>query len=511
LARRPLHPTWTWGGWIAAAIAAATCAFFARYGLMDDAFISFRYARNLLDGQGLVFNPGERVEGYSNLTWVLLIAAAMRVGFDPVVMAKVFGALFATLTVFLLARPLSSGDDRLLRRAGPLAAAFLALNASVAMWAVHGLETALYAVLILLGVREDASAHARGTVPRASGLVYAVASLTRPEAPVVAVMSGAFGIATNRSAWFSRNGLRWLGSFAAVVAAHLAWRYGYYGDVVSNVAHAKVPLGLGILVRGAGYVAQALEPPLLLPWALAAAAIILRGRRREVLFLAAVLIAMVAAVIAEGGDGFQGFRFLVPVFPVLYLLAAIGFLGAYDRCPKGAARAGLIAVCLVGAATHGWALFGPAHREAMLGGGFTDDLREVGLALRRLLPPHATIALNPAGAVPYYSGLRAIDMLGLNDRHIARVPVSKPGTGQAGHEKGDGAYVLTRRPDALLMGNVHIVDSYAQARAVTRVAAVNRSEHELIGQPDLLRLYERAFLQLADGRWLVYLRRRSGT
>ena len=43
--------------------------------LCDDAFISFRYARNLLEGHGLVFNPGERVEGYTNLLWVLELAA----------------------------------------------------------------------------------------------------------------------------------------------------------------------------------------------------------------------------------------------------------------------------------------------------------------------------------------------------------------------------------------------------------------------------------------------------
>jgi hypothetical protein len=97
-----------------------------------------------------------------------------------------------------------------------------------------------------------------------------------------------------------------------------------------------------------------------------------------------------------------------------------------------------------------------------------------------------------------------------NDRHIARVAVAEPGTGQAGHEKGDGAYVLARRPDAILVGNVHIADSYAQAFAAVRVRAHNRSERELINHPDLLRHYERAFLPLADGRWLVYLSRRAG-
>ena len=41
----------------------------------DDAFISFRYARNLLEGHGLVYNPGEYVESYSNFLWVLELTA----------------------------------------------------------------------------------------------------------------------------------------------------------------------------------------------------------------------------------------------------------------------------------------------------------------------------------------------------------------------------------------------------------------------------------------------------
>ena len=43
--------------------------------LTDDAFISFRYVRNLLAGHGLVFNPGEYVEGYTNFLWILELAA----------------------------------------------------------------------------------------------------------------------------------------------------------------------------------------------------------------------------------------------------------------------------------------------------------------------------------------------------------------------------------------------------------------------------------------------------
>ena len=49
----------------------------------DDAFISFRYARNLVDGQGLVFNPGEKVEGYSNFGWVLAFCGGAAPGRRP--------------------------------------------------------------------------------------------------------------------------------------------------------------------------------------------------------------------------------------------------------------------------------------------------------------------------------------------------------------------------------------------------------------------------------------------
>ena len=51
--------------------------------LADDSFISFRYAEHLARGHGLVYNVGERVEGYTNLLWTLLVAAALRLGIAP--------------------------------------------------------------------------------------------------------------------------------------------------------------------------------------------------------------------------------------------------------------------------------------------------------------------------------------------------------------------------------------------------------------------------------------------
>src|SRR5262249_17069495 len=111
--------------------------------LTDDAFISFRYARNLSHGAGLVFNPGgDRVEGYSNFLWVVLLAAADKVGVRPEIAATAFSlaatvALWATILWFALRLLPPSAS----RAWALLPLLLLAATRSVAVWSTGGLET----------------------------------------------------------------------------------------------------------------------------------------------------------------------------------------------------------------------------------------------------------------------------------------------------------------------------------------------------------------------------------
>ena len=59
--------------------------------IADDALISLRYSERLTDGQGLTWNDGERVEGYSNLLWVLLCAALGWLGLDMITAVRALG------------------------------------------------------------------------------------------------------------------------------------------------------------------------------------------------------------------------------------------------------------------------------------------------------------------------------------------------------------------------------------------------------------------------------------
>ncbi|MHC4236384.1 MAG: hypothetical protein ACYSUQ_14800, partial [Planctomycetota bacterium] len=121
--------------------------------LTDDAFISFRYARNLSEGLGLVFNPGfERVEGYSNFLWVVLLAGVNALGLAPESAAHALtgGATVALwcLVVWFVYRTPPAAGRRWLLLAAPL---FLAATRSVAVWSTSGLETRLFEVLVVGG------------------------------------------------------------------------------------------------------------------------------------------------------------------------------------------------------------------------------------------------------------------------------------------------------------------------------------------------------------------------
>jgi arabinofuranosyltransferase len=112
------------------------------YSVYDDSFISFRYARNLVQGHGLVFNPGERVEGYTNFLWTALMAIAIAVGSDVIVASKIAATAAGAVTLWLTCR---LGQQELGDRwPGVIAAGMLALTAGFARYAMSGFTWPLF-------------------------------------------------------------------------------------------------------------------------------------------------------------------------------------------------------------------------------------------------------------------------------------------------------------------------------------------------------------------------------
>ncbi len=160
--------------------------------LSDDAFISFRYAQNLVQGHGLVYNPGERVEGYTNFLWTIMAAAVLRLGGDLVLWSHATGVLIGLLIAtgtYVVAR-------RLIDTAWALVAALIvATSQSLLLYTARGsgLETGLFTLLVLAGGGCYLAALRAAPAPGAfgpAGLLFALAALTRPEGVLVLGLTG---------------------------------------------------------------------------------------------------------------------------------------------------------------------------------------------------------------------------------------------------------------------------------------------------------------------------------
>lgn len=427
--------------------------------LSDDAFISFRYAVNLAAGDGLVFNPGDRVEGYTNLLYVLLLAGLARCGADPVGAGRAIGILSTAMLALLAFGVVVRPGRRDAYAFGAIAAAALLLNPFLAIWIGGGLETPLFAALIMALAYVMTVAEPGRRSFTAASVIGVALTLTRPEGIAVYALAACWALFAWRLPWRERAAALLPGALAFVVCivGLSAWRLWYYGSLLPNTFYVKSGFSARHLSRGLWYVGEFARNGYVPAAAVLGAIGVLLLPGRATLFLASLLATLTAMVVAVGGDGLPAYRFMVPALAPLFCLAALGLYALQRRLgPRAPVTAALI---LLGIGLAGWSatarrddfyLIHLEHKEEV------DSWSRAGRWLRANLPPGTSVAAVPIGALAYYSGLPVIDMMGLTDRHIARVPVTDLGSGQAGHEKHDGAYVLSRRPGLLLLANVFV-------------------------------------------------------
>lgn len=437
---------------------------------MDDAYISYRYAQNLVNGHGLVFNAGEWVEGYTNLSWTLMVAAGMWLGMDGPQAGHWLG-LFCGLGLlwasYRYAQLVLPRGGHWLAGVAPLL--ILASN-SFACWSLSGLETPLFAWAVTAALR----AYALGRMGQVAAWSIC-ASLTRPEGALLAgVLLGwdwLMRVRQHRPCDL-KGGLRLSGpvlAYAIYFLGHLLFRLHYYGDYVPNTFHAKVggiPLSrgfdylYGFLKDGAGL--------LLLP--------ALWGWRRfpEVRMGVAYLLATCLYILLVGGDVFSHGRFLLPVFPVLVVAALAGvYHVARQRRIFGwllgaTLPASMLVALYVGDGSAGGLLVNAvqstdaaqfpysAKRAQARNHRFiftAEHMRQWMQRLARLQPPVRLVAAIGIGQPGYFAGdMRILDLVGLTDRHIAKSERTLSNTLiLPGHHRTDAPYALARKPDVIMI------------------------------------------------------------
>lgn len=460
----------------AALLSAAIFALGTRYYLLidyfaDDAFISLRYAERLARGSGLTWNDGEYVEGYSNLLWVLAEAATIALGMDPVMGMRVLSFLGMGLGLLCLGLWLRPG------RTGwvlPGAFAMLAWSSTQLhlIATASGFETpfvvgflSLALLLILPALERD---HPKLGPFLLAGIPLSLIALTRPDGALFTATVG-LGLLLSSGGWLQR--ITRAVSVAVVptlcVAGQLAFRLWRYQDWIPNTARVKLPGGLERAQEGLDYVLQGLHHQRGI-WivALIALAIVVRRRRNEprlrdpAVLLLTLTAGWTAYVIYAGGVWLPGRRFLVPTVMLSTWLAGLGlwwFLGLQRVQARGWVGKTLLVVLLGSSLL--W-LRAEQWQDPQINRCIHHHFhwRKKGILLAELWTTafaargEPSIAVDTAGAIPYYTGWTTIDMLGLNDRWIATHPPEDPAWKLSGHTHGDGGYVIDRAPDIVFFG-----------------------------------------------------------
>lgn len=451
--------------------------------LGDDGYIAFRFARNLVDGHGLVFNPGEYVEGYTQPLWTLLMAGGMLMGWGPETFSCVAGITSGALILITLAW--------FTRRLDPTSGLWiwfaplcLAVNRTFGAWCTGGLGTQFFALIVLLGAAHFVLEWQRGKRPFVSGLIFAVATLARPEGGLFLAISGLF-LASDVLLKHRRpiSALFWYGvPGVLLVGAHFLWRHAYYGFWLPNTFYAKISGFwwdqssdyLWLFMRE-----QALYLVLPLLFVL-----LRRGPVVHWLFFAFMAV-YTAYIVYIGGDHFE-FRFMTPIMPMLYWLLQDAVRSIHDRLARatrdsdgalralggrvtvtlGAGQAAVILSLLV-VSSSAYSTLHPFSKQDNIAdvvrmGKFAATRAEEGKFFKRLvdegyLEPTDLIATRGAGAMPYYSQLPILDLHGLNDVHIAHQEIEK--RGMIAHEKlATLEYVLERGPVIVNVKNLFIFD-----------------------------------------------------
>jgi len=441
--------------------------------VQDDAYISFRYARNLVEGNGLVFNSGDRVEGYTNFLWTMMAAVPLATGAtDPLpAMHRTARILWFSSYGLLLA----FGGYLVSRRVytAPLIAAPLLAHWSFNQWYLSGMETGLVSFLFLLTLVLFAVQDGKRTLLAVLfGTCCVLLLMSRPDT-VVFVWGLALAMVVCNPRWLAARDFwrRWVPSFLLPVVAiylpYTLWRLWYYGSFLPNTYYAKAAYNPAYQ-RGWEYLTKYFEiydfaPLLLVP---AAAALITHDQvlRR---FLAGSVFGGAAVflyVVRLGGD-FMEWRFLMPITGVIFAAIGIGlYVLAYEIARWIFSRFSrtrdarniwpeLVAItCGVVSVFFGLSFLNhaaqagrrPARREVILGQETIPSLEkyaspdysweEIGRTCKRLFPADARIATTAAGMIPYFSELPTLDLHGLADREIASERIEPDTSRRMGHE-----------------------------------------------------------------------------
>jgi len=439
-------------------------------GLTDDAYISFRYSKNLAQGHGLRWNPGgETVEGYTNFSWVLIGALGFLLLPNglPHLMSLLGIVFFLAIALFFFKMlALQFPGKRLMALSGIF---FLFVSGPLVLWSTSGLETMLFAMLTAAGFLAFLHHQQTGKAKyyQMVWFISLLLFLTRPDGIVFAGVMGGYFFIWQKGMFRRDRLLPFLFVFLLPFLAYNIWRICYFGNWLPNTFYAKATGAAFNQLKKGGLYFFNFSLTYLLPLVPLVLYLLVRRKRTAIdkshftvvvlLFLAMFTV----YIIFVGGDYMAMYRFFVPLLPLLYLLIMAEFIRTAES-GKNVVGWVLMAVavlitflpstpldrpiwggnhpyqygCYEGYRTEQWYL----NRYITIGKLFGQIKKS----------PAESIVIPAIGAVGYFSGMNVIDYYGLTEPRIARMTKKTFSENFPGHEKTDIDFILSKKPNYLM-------------------------------------------------------------
>lgn len=411
--------------------------------IKDDAYISFRYAHNFVKGKGLVFNPGERLEGFTNFLWTLVLSPFEALGWDLFQVCEFLGTGLSIVVIAFMMLFTIRLDEPRKDLSFAWGATWLASSSSWVLWAKSGLEQACAATLPVVGAWllfraiEDARVEETKQVQKRAalaGFVMALGCMTRPEIHLVTAIVGApLVYEAIRLKKLPRYGLYFAATVLAVVVPFHLFRYSYYHSWLPNTFYVKTGKGSMIWRAGLDQLREMLDfnrlgyALLFVPFAF-----MTRKRMMAKLVALAISVAFMGYIVKVGVDEMQWYRLYLPALPFVLILAGLGLRNLLDALlailkREDDANARWLAAAI------GWASvlyaaqrnFQFTYKELHgfdghgdLSGMYHPDL---GKFITRHERPGGLVAFQDMGSTPYHApDINFLDFIGLTEGPVAR-------------------------------------------------------------------------------------------
>lgn len=429
----------------------------------DDTFIYFRYAHNIANGFGFVYNINSLpVEGYSSFLYLMVLTLFEFIGVKAINVFVYLGVVSNLLSLLVI----SHYFLRILKVSSVTALTtilLIILTPNFLYYTTSGMETSLYSFLVITSVVITVKSYLEKRLPFLVGFMWALTSLARFEASAIFLFLLVINLLLDvKSQRIDSNYYyKLLMGFAVIFIPYFIWRWDYFGQFFPNTYYDKTGGGFYQFSGGVLYVLDSFRQNF------GGTSVILffflifiskqNLKQYEVYTIGFLIIFYSFVIIILGGDHFGYGRFLTPVFLLFFLLVGLGIENFFNivKFKKFIVIPTLLFICAcISFRSLKVEIFPISNKSTPY---FDNGIKDynwikgfalMGKALKKIEVENKTIALVPIGAIGYYSDYEIFDMLGLVDPVIANQEFDKKyiKTWRPGHDKGDGKYILSKKP-----------------------------------------------------------------